>query len=165
MMHPAAWLVPRAVCERAGPWDESLTLDDDGEYFCRVVLSTNLVKFCRGARTFYRFGYGSTLSQKNDRGAWESKYRATELCTRRLLASENSPRTRHACATRFRRFVFEFGPYAPDLQRLAEEQVRDYGGSDVEPFGGPAFRALRRLLGWRRAKALQVVAYRYGLVI
>ena len=39
MMHPSAWLVPRAVAERAGPWNETLTLNDDGEYFCRVLLA------------------------------------------------------------------------------------------------------------------------------
>ncbi|MDE3084845.1 MAG: glycosyltransferase family 2 protein, partial [Verrucomicrobiota bacterium] len=41
MMHPSAWLVPHAVADRAGPWDEALTLNDDGEYFCRVLLASN----------------------------------------------------------------------------------------------------------------------------
>src|ERR1017187_4250268 len=36
-MQPATWLVSRALTEAAGPWDTRLSLDDDGEYFCRVV--------------------------------------------------------------------------------------------------------------------------------
>ena len=38
MMHPAAWLVPRNIAERAGTWDERLTLNDDGEYFACILL-------------------------------------------------------------------------------------------------------------------------------
>jgi glycosyltransferase involved in cell wall biosynthesis len=165
MMHPAAWLVPRAISERAGQWNESLSLDDDGEYFSRVAVAASQIKFCPGARTFYRFGHTNSLSQKNDRAAWESKFRSVDLSTRHLLNTENSPRTRHACATRFQRFIFEFGPYAPDLEQQAEVKVREYGGTDVQPFGGPAFKALCRILGWKRAKKLQVIAFRYGYVI
>src|ERR1035438_9516693 len=39
MMHPAAWLVPSAVARAAGPWDEALSINDDGEYFARVALA------------------------------------------------------------------------------------------------------------------------------
>ena len=35
MMHPAAWLAPRSLLDIAGPWNESLSLNDDGEYFAR----------------------------------------------------------------------------------------------------------------------------------
>lgn len=49
MMHPAAWLLPRALADRAGYWDERLSLDDDGEYFTRVVLASNAVHYCAEA--------------------------------------------------------------------------------------------------------------------
>ena len=35
---PVAWLAPRALLNAAGPWREDLSLNDDGEYFCRVLL-------------------------------------------------------------------------------------------------------------------------------
>jgi hypothetical protein len=35
--NPAVWLVSRELTEAAGPWSDSLALDDDGEYFCGVV--------------------------------------------------------------------------------------------------------------------------------
>src|SRR6185295_3439259 len=34
-----SWLTSRELAEAAGPWDERLSLDDDGEYFCRVLLA------------------------------------------------------------------------------------------------------------------------------
>src|SRR5262249_38014831 len=46
MMPSFAWLAPRAVIERAGPWNEQLSLNDDGEFFCRVVLAASRILFC-----------------------------------------------------------------------------------------------------------------------
>jgi glycosyltransferase involved in cell wall biosynthesis len=34
------WLAPRALIERAGPWNKKLSIDDDGEFFARVLLAS-----------------------------------------------------------------------------------------------------------------------------
>ena len=53
MIQPNAWLTPRAVIDKAGPWNEALTVDDDGEFFCRVVLnSSGVIK--TGGSNYYR---------------------------------------------------------------------------------------------------------------
>jgi glycosyltransferase involved in cell wall biosynthesis len=44
-MQTATWLVSRALTEAAGPWDKRLPRDNDGEYFCRVILASNGVHF------------------------------------------------------------------------------------------------------------------------
>lgn len=165
MMHPAAWLVPRAIADRAGLWDETLSMNDDAEYFCRIVLASREVRFCLGAKTFYRSGNPSSLSQSRCRSAWESWYRSLELSAGHLLKVEDSLRTRQACAARFQRFIFEYGPYAPDLEMKATAEVSQLGGTDVKPYGGHLFRFLSWSLGWKRAKAIQVIVYRYGYSI
>ena len=38
-MQNGTWLVERQLAEKAGPWDTSLYYDQDGEFFCRVLLS------------------------------------------------------------------------------------------------------------------------------
>src|SRR5208283_2963024 len=40
-----SWLVSRKLTEMAGPWDERLSMDDDGEYFRRVVTSSEQIIF------------------------------------------------------------------------------------------------------------------------
>ena len=40
MMIPGCWLIPKAVIEKAGLWDERLSLHDDGEFMCRVLLAS-----------------------------------------------------------------------------------------------------------------------------
>jgi glycosyltransferase involved in cell wall biosynthesis len=151
MMHPAAWLVPRAVAERAGAWDESLTLNDDGEYFCRVVLASAGVAFCPdpAARSYYRSGLPGSLSQRRSERARRSQFRSLELIARHLVAADDSPRTRRSLADAFQRFIHDFYPAPADLLRAAAARVEAFGGSKLQPPMGPKTAALARALGWK----------------
>ncbi|MDJ0617252.1 MAG: glycosyltransferase [Calothrix sp. MO_192.B10] len=162
MMHPAAWLVPRQIAEKAGTWNENLSLNDDGEYFCRVVLASEGIKFCHGAKSYYRSGNTNSLSGSKSHRAWQSAFLALELGTNNLLAKEDSLRTRHACATVFQRFIYEVYPNVPNLQKKAQAKVKQFGGSDLKPVGGAMFNFLSYCLGWKQAKQLQILAYQYG---
>jgi len=161
MMHPAAWLLPRAVAERAGIWSNRLSLNDDGEYFSRVLVNSDGVLFCPGARTYYRSGLATSLSGTRSRKAMESAILALEFCTATLLNQENSPRTRQASATAFQRLVYDLYPFGNDLVRHAEARVAKLGGSALQPAGGPTFHALSRAVGWKVARKLQQVVCRY----
>jgi glycosyltransferase involved in cell wall biosynthesis len=155
MMHPAAWLTPRTLAERAGPWDENLSLDDDGEYFTRVVLASRGIRFCREAVSYYRSNLAGSLSGTKSERAWASAFRSLVLSSGRLLALEDTPRTRHACATIFQSFIYESYPRAAECRDRAAAKVAALGGSTLPPPGGPKYRWARRLLGWRLAKRLQ----------
>lgn len=154
MMHPAAWLAPRSLLERAGPWDESLSLNDDGEYFARVALAADRLVFCPGARSYYRSALAGSLSRRRDRRALESYFRSVELTTGHLAAADSSPRTRAALAYAWKWLAFEVYPDAPDLSRAALQRSRKLGGSP-RPFpAGRAFQCLSRIFGWRLARRL-----------
>jgi glycosyltransferase involved in cell wall biosynthesis len=155
MMPPAAWLAPRAVIDTAGPWDERLSLNDDGEYYCRVLLASGGVQFCADARTFYRSNHPGSLSRRRTAAAWGSALLSHELCERHLLAAEDSPRTRRACADLFQRFAYAAYPDCPDLVFRSEERVRALGGSSARPLGGRAFRLAASIFGWKFARHLQ----------
>lgn len=162
MMHPAAWLVPRQLAELAGAWNENLSLNDDGEYFCRVILASKEVKFCWGAKSFYRSGNSNSLSGSKSPQALESAFYAILLSTENLLAKEDSDRTHHACATAFQRFIYEVYPAVPDLIAQAQAKVQQFGGSSLQFEGGLMFKLLSALVGWQRAKWLKKIAYTYG---
>jgi glycosyltransferase involved in cell wall biosynthesis len=158
MMHPSAWLVPRAVAERAGPWDESLSLNDDGEYFCRVVLASAGIAFCAdaAARSYYRSGLPGSLSRQRGPRARASQFHSLELTDRHLLAAEDSPRTRQAVASQWRRFVHDFFPQPADLLRRAEDRAIALDGRELcPPPMGPKTAALARVIGWRNTWRLK----------
>ena len=154
MMQPAAWLASRALLDRAGPWDETLSLNDDGEYFARVMLAAERIVFCAAGRSYYRSALARSLSGRRDRRALESLFRSVELTINHLLAVDRSPRSLAAAAYAWKWTAFELYPGAPDLSRAAEERSRKLGGTP-KPFpAGGRFQLLARVLGWRLAKRL-----------
>ena len=156
MIHPSCWLLPRAIAERAGPWDESLSLNDDGEYFARTALAASGMAFCPTGRSYYRSGLAGSLSQQRGERARRSQYRSLELITTHLLAAENSPRTRQAAANYFERFIHDYFPIPADLMRAAAVRATQLGGATLGPPPmGPRTAALARILGWRNVWRLK----------
>ncbi len=154
MMQPAAWLAPRTLLDRAGPWNESLSLNDDGEYFARAMLAAESILFCPAARTYYRSNIPGSLSSRKDRRALESLYRSIDLTLAALLAADRSPRTLAAAAHAWKWIAFELYPGTPELSRRAEKHSRQLGGSR-RPFPGSGrFQLAARFLGWRLARRL-----------
>ena len=47
-------------------------------------------------------------------------------------------------------------PNLPGLVAQLEQRVRELGGSDLAPTGGKTFLFLRRLIGWKAARWLQI---------
>jgi glycosyltransferase involved in cell wall biosynthesis len=152
MMHPAAWLVPAEVARKAGPWDETLTLNDDGEYFARVVLSAREIAHCTDCLTLYRSGLPTSLSGRRDRRSLDSLYRSCDLVAAHLFRAEDSPRVRSALADYFQRLAYEIYPDALDLFQQAEANVKKFGGSALRPEMGRHQALLARLVGWKLAR-------------
>jgi glycosyltransferase involved in cell wall biosynthesis len=155
MMPPFVWLTPRVVIERAGPWDETLSVNDDGEFFCRVVLASSGVVFCATARGYYRSAGALTLSKRRDSEALASAFTAVDLSCRHLLQRCNSAAALKACATHYQRFAYDAYPQAAELVAQAEKRAVELGGSDLRAGGGPAFQMLARGLGWKLSKRAQ----------
>ncbi len=163
MMHPAAWLIPRALSEKAGRFDEIPCPDAEGEYMTRVLLNSECVLFCEGARSFYRSGILGSLSKAKNPEMLTALYRSVQMSTNHLLSVENSSRTRKASATLFQRFIYATYPDLPALVKQAEARVQCLGGSDLKPGGGLLFQTLCKTIGWKAAKQIQSLTYRYQL--
>jgi glycosyltransferase involved in cell wall biosynthesis len=146
MMQPGAWLTPRAVIEKAGPWDESLSLHDDGEFFTRVLLKAARNVFVPGVTVGYREVPGS-LSRKRNRRAMESALAVCRSRHRHLLAAKDDSLVRRALATQYAQFAYEFGAAAPDLANEALREMRGLRAAPACVIGGGTFRWLSRLFG------------------
>jgi len=162
MMHGASWLIPRKIIDDAGLWDERLTLINDFDFFSRVLLNCDEIKFCKEVKTYYRSGNEDSLSGRKSNEAFKSAFISISLGTENLIKTENSSRTCHASATSFQRFIFASFPQLPELRRKAEEKVKLYGGTDLQPDGGPIFKYLSLLFGWKKAAILRRYAYGFG---
>lgn len=162
-MQPSAWLTHRSLIEAAGPWNEQISLHDDGEFFSRVLLQAKEIVFCEAAKSFYRKGLNDSLSSIKSEKATKSHLAVCEAYEATLLNVRNDIQTRKACADNYQRLIYEYYPLYPDVRRIAAARVRALGGSTTRPFATPAFRVLNKLVGWQLSKQLQNFVYQHGL--
>ena len=149
MMHPAAWLLPRALAAAAGPWDERLSLNDDGEYFARVALAAKGIRFSAQGEVYVRSYRQGSLSKRRDEVAITSQFLSVELITRHLLARDDSAATRRACADLYQRSIYRLHPLPERQLADAQRRVGELGGSELKPALGPRAALLARLFGLR----------------
>lgn len=123
-MQNATWLVSRELAEAAGPWDESLHYDQDGEYFARVLLASERTRFVPETGIFYRVtGSGRVSHIGTSDKKRESMLRSMKLHIRYLRSLEDSERVRKACLTYVQNWYYYFYPgptgFIQELQRIA----------------------------------------------
>ncbi len=158
MMQCGLWLIPKGILLQCGLWDERLSLINDFEFFARVLTHASDILYAPGARLCYRSGVAGSLSGRKSRRAVESAYLSLMLGTDQLLAAEDSPRTRQACANMLCDFEYAYYPDHPDLRQKMLARIQELGGSTLEPDGPPGFVKLRALVGWKAARLVQRAA-------
>ncbi len=160
-MQPATWLVPRRLTEAAGPWDTRLAVDDDGEYFCRILLLADQVCFVPAARVFYRQHVTGSLSHI---GFSQTKVEAQFLSMRMIIehvrSVEDSVRVRRACIQYIQNLSMTFYPERPDLLSKAAQIARELGGELQSPRFPRKYAWLAATCGPRVAKRAQVIVPR-----
>jgi len=115
-MQTGVWLVSRELSEAAGQWDTRLLGDDDGEYFCRVILASNNIRFVPEAKMFYRRSGNASLSYiGTSNKKLEAQFLSMQLHIRYLRSLEDSPRARAACLIFLQDWLIQFYPERPDL--------------------------------------------------
>ena len=156
-MQTATWLVSRELTEAAGPWDARLLVDDDGEYFSRVIMRSDHITFVPDARVYYRI---SSTARVSYIGASNRKMEAQMLGMETqigyLRSLEDSPRVRQACITYLETWLIHFYPNRPDLVARVQQLAAALGGEVRLPQLSWKYDWIRRVFGWPAAKRAQI---------
>ena len=158
-----AWLIPRAVVERAGPWNESLLRNQDGEYVARLLVEARKIAFVEEAWGYYRSGLVGSISRRKSEAVLRSLYEANASCEQTLLSHRDTPETQRACAGLWQQFLFAAYPDVLDLVRRAEMRVEELGGMYRKPGVIRPLRPVRDLIGWKPALRIQRAYVTSGL--
>jgi glycosyltransferase involved in cell wall biosynthesis len=155
-MQTATWLTSRELADASGPWDTRLLSDDDGEYFCRVLLACEHTRFVPEAKVFYRISPSSRLSQigVSDRKK-DAMVTGMKLHIQYLRSLEESDRVRRACLTYLQSWYFHFYPERPDLVAELQELAAELQGSLEEPRLRWKYAWVKPFFGWKNAKRTQ----------
>jgi glycosyltransferase involved in cell wall biosynthesis len=157
-MQTATWLTSRELTEAAGPWDTRLHVDDDGEYFCRVLLASQGTRFVPAAKVFYRMTSSSRLSHI---GTSDKKKDAMLLSMKMhiqyLRSLEESERVRKACLAYMQTWYDNFYPERPDIVAEMQGLATQLQGCLEVPRLRWKYAWMKPVFGWKAAKMTQMV--------
>jgi glycosyltransferase involved in cell wall biosynthesis len=158
-MQTCCWLVSRELCEAAGPWDRRLLGDDDGEYFCRVLLASDGVRFLPESKVYYRdSGSGRLRLVGRSPRKMEAHFTSMELHLRHLRTLTDRERARAAGLRYLQLSLIYFYPERMDLVAAAQALAAELGGRLEAPRLERKYAWLRPILGWRTTKRMRLAA-------
>lgn len=156
-MQTATWLTSRELTEAAGPWDTRLLSDDDGEYFCRVLLASNGTRFVSDSKVLYRNTPSARLGQV---GASDKKRDALLLAMKLhmtyLRSLEDTERTRAACLTYMQNWLDNFYPERSDIVAELRTIAAELHGELKPPQLRWKYGWIKPILGWKTANWAQM---------
>jgi hypothetical protein len=157
-MQTATWLVSRELAEAAGPWDTRLLGDDDGEFFCRVLLASEGTRFVREAKVYYRQAGAGSLSYVGfSNRKLEAQWISMKLHIKYLRSLQDDKRARAACITYMQNWMSIFYPERLDIYEEAKKLAADLGGELRVPPLSWKYRWIDTLAGRRNARLAQVL--------
>ena len=155
-MQNATWLMSRELTEAAGPWDTRLQYDQDGEYFCRVLLASVGTRFVPQARIFYRMSGTNRVSFiGNSDTKKDSLLRSMRLHIEYLRSLENSERVWKACLTYLQTWYDFFYPDRPDIVAQLHDLAAELQGRLETPRLRSKYAWMKPIFGWKVAKWAQ----------
>jgi glycosyltransferase involved in cell wall biosynthesis len=157
-MQPDNWLVSRELCQTAGPWDARLWRDNDGEYFCRVIMASDGIRFVPEAKSYYRsagFNRVSYIAGSNKK--LESLFLSMTLHMSYLRSLEDSARTRSTCVRYIASWLHEFYPYRLDIAEALKRIASELGGKLEEPRLSWKYNWIVKGCGWRIGRRAQLL--------
>jgi len=151
------WLTPTELIEKAGQWNESLTVNDDGEFFCRVVLQSQHIVFTDKTVCYYRKHNNSTsLSAGKNIAALNSQYEAILLQKTHLMQYAPDERIDRVIVRLLMRMLMVAYPAEKELSKKLFSQMKLQKAKPVAPLmGGATIELIKNVFGWKVARNLQ----------
>ena len=162
MMPGWIWLIPKKIIDKAGGWDERLSLNNDFEFSIRLVLNSTSVLFSRESKIYYRSGNSTTLSSIVSEVTYRAAILSAKLGCAHLLAKENSATMQLLCANKYSFWLYRVYPYYPALVKELEQEIKLLGGTNRKIDESPLMHKLQNIIGWKAAKRLKMIMYHLG---
>jgi glycosyltransferase involved in cell wall biosynthesis len=156
MVQTSAWLTPKELIEIAGPWDESLSKDQDGEFFCRVVSKADKVIYVPNVLNYYRkHVLGKNIANQKQKKHLESQLKAIDSKYEQLKSLKGSDAFKAAFSLQYKWIAIDAYPEFKDVSKKALQTSEILGGSNYVPvLGGKIIETTKSIFGWRAAKLL-----------
>jgi len=160
MVQTNAWLCPRNLIEKSGLWDPSLIKDQDGEFFCRVVMQSEGIIYAENCLNYYRKFVSSkkNISSGITKAHFLSQFAAIQSKQNQLQEFSETIDFKTAFAIQYKHFHVDSWPAFKDLSLMALKHCDDLGGTDFVPkLGGKVIVLIQNVFGWKFAKQFRII--------
>ncbi|MCX2575915.1 glycosyltransferase family 2 protein [Pedobacter sandarakinus] len=156
MTNPGRALLPRDLVEEAGLWDETLSLNDDLEFFTRVFAKCDSIILNPSSKLYYRSGHYGISAQKNG-SAYQSLATSVIMATRLAVKIfPNNKMVKAASANMLKSCVYEIYPSSQSLVATLEKEISKLVPPTVKFQSSGVTGILKLLLGWKLTKKLKL---------
>ncbi len=149
-----AWLVPMGLIEEAGPWDETLSGDDDGEFFGRLLARAGRLHFCKETSVFYRDPPERSVSRDLSLKSALSFWVAFEKVAGVILSCRTDRLARRAVLSRVRTTAYAWRN-RPEIIENAAEYEKKLDLWDLSPSLPLGARWILAIFGIRHGLAVR----------
>jgi glycosyltransferase involved in cell wall biosynthesis len=152
-----SWLVPRALIEKVGGWRNYIWLDDDGEFFARVILASSGIVFVPGVYNYYRRSTSeSNLSNSTNKKHIQNALISIDLKYEYLKQSTCGHNMNKAIATQYLHFAVYTYPKYKLISRMAYRRYKSIGVTVGPPkLGGTFVEFIKHAFGWKIARLIR----------
>jgi len=161
MMIPGCWLIPRLLIEKVGDWDERLTLHDDGEFMCRVLLAAKGQVFVEDTAVYYRQVNNSLSRQNQSYTAAQSALWVAESFEKEMLSFKDTKTIKQAVAQNYYRVLYEFYPKYPQIIKAAKQHLKSLEVRYIPEVGSENFKMMVSLIGFYNALRVKSFQLKY----
>ncbi|WP_113654016.1 glycosyltransferase family 2 protein [Pedobacter namyangjuensis] len=157
MVQPNAWLTPSNLIAKVGLWNEHLSLDDDGDFFCRILLNSKGIIKDRSSINYYRkYKRPKSVSGAMTSRALQSQLEALNSKKEQLLKKADNVSTRTALANLYLSLSMISFRNDKAVYLTAKMAVETIG---VKPslkivMGGNFIQLITKIFGWRTARII-----------
>jgi|GEM_PF-4849394 len=143
-----AWLIPARIVRSTQGWDSRAGLNDDGEYFMRIILNAKGIKFCKDAIFYFRRDVPNSLSKQFDtREVYEKWLFSYTSYVRHFLEKLARPAAVELAWKALSVYYCSSYPNYPDLLEKCKEQMKDLGYKRPSAHGGNLFIKMSKYAG------------------
>lgn len=157
-----AWLTPRYLLEKAGPWDEKISFNDDGDFFSRVVSYAEQVIFCEKTIVYYRTENPNSISRSITKQRYKSAYLAAisfENTLKRLAPKDYN--INKTIGNRFKEITYDSYLYNMEIYNLCKNHKTIKYADQKFDAGGTFGKIIQLIFGWKTVKLLKYWKQKY----
>ncbi|MBK0378194.1 glycosyltransferase family 2 protein [Mucilaginibacter segetis] len=166
MVQPNAWLTPMSLIQSAGLWNEELTLDDDGEFFARVILASEGVIKSKGLNYYRKYKSRNNLSSQTNTKDIESAVKSTLLKKQYILKCTNNDTAKKAVFTQLINLCHICYGREHNLYKIVKKELKtvpQYRYNHI--VGGTLINKIAIIFGWKTAKILQLIYHKITIIL